>query len=346
MKRFCRLTMPAVVTLAALTGLMHAAKAQSVEEFYKGKVMRMLIGYGPGTGDDLYARTLGRHLEKHIPGHPQIVPQNMPGAGGITMLNNLYNIAAHDGTSIGLVRRNLLAEPLFGTEQAKFEALKFTWLGSMSQETALCSTWHTSGIKGLDDAKTQEVLVGSTGQASGSYQFPILLNAIFGTKFKPLLGYPDSGSIGLAMERGEIHGYCSFTLSAIRSARPQWLTEKKINILAQLATKKHPDLPDAPLILDMTGDPVARSAMTLVFADQEIGRPVAAPPNVPKDRAEALKAAFMATMEDPAFLDEAKRAGIEIDRPVDGPTVEAVLKAIYASSPTAIEKVLAIRNAK
>jgi tripartite-type tricarboxylate transporter receptor subunit TctC len=325
---------------------MQAAKAQSVEGFYKGKVVRILIGYGPGTGDDLYARTLGRFMAKHIPGNPEIVPQNMPGAGGMTMLNNLYNSAARDGTYIGLVRRNLLAEPLYGTEQAKFDALKFTWLGSMGQETALCSTWRTSGIKTIDDAKSHEVLVGSTGQASGSYQFPILLNAIFGTRFKPLLGYPDSGAIGLAMERGEIQGYCSFTLSAIKSARPQWLSEKQINILAQLTTRKNPELPDVPLIMDMTDDPIAKAAMTLVFADQEIGRPVAGPPDIPKERADALRAAFMATMKDPAFLEEAKRSSMDIDGPIDGPAVETVLKAIYASPPAAIEKVLAIRKTK
>lgn len=334
----------AVIAVVGLSA--EPIKAQSAEEFFKGKTLRMLIGYGPGTGDDLYARTLGRHLDRHIPGKPQIVPQNMPGAGGMTMLNHLYNAAPRDGTAIGLVRRNLLAEPLFGTDQAKFEADKFTWLGSMSQETALCSTWHTSGVKTLDDAKAREVLVGSTGQSSGSYQFPVLLNALFGTKFKPLLGYPDSGSIGLAMERGELHGYCSFTLGAIKSARPQWITEKQINILAQLTTKKHPELPSVPLIMDLTNDPLAKQAMTLVFADQEIGRPVAGPPDVPKERLEALKAAFMATMKDPAFLEDAKKSGMEIDGPVDGPAVASVLKAIYASPKSAVEKVLAIRDAK
>jgi tripartite-type tricarboxylate transporter receptor subunit TctC len=346
MKRLRTGVMRTIIALTAAPGLASLAQAQSAGEFYRGKVVRLLIGYGPGTGDDLYARSLARHMEKHIPGNPQVVPQNMPGAGGMTMLNHLYNAAARDGTYIGLVRRNLLAEPLFGTEQAKFEALKFTWLGSMSQETALCSTWRTTGVKTLEDAKQKEVLVGSTGQASGSFQFPILLNVIFGTRFKPLLGYPDSSAIGLAMERGELHGYCSFTLSAIKSARPQWLSEKQINILAQLTTKKHPALPDVPLILDMTDDPAAKAAMTLVFADQEIGRPVAGPPDLPKDRAEALRAAFMATMKDPAFLDEAERAGMDIDGPVDGPAVQAVLKAIYASPPEAVEKVIAIRDTK
>lgn len=336
-----------VAVLTILVGLMAGpALAQSAEEFFKGKTLRMLIGYGPGTGDDLYARTLGRHLDRHIPGKPQIVPQNMPGAAGMTMLNHLYNAAPRDGTTIGLIRRNLLAEPLFGTDQAKFEADKFTWLGSMSQETALCSTWHTSGVKSLDDAKAREVLVGSTGQASGSYQFPVLLNALFGTKFKPLLGYPDSGSIGLAMERGELQGYCSFTYGAIKSARPQWLSENQINVLAQLTTKKHPDLPKVPLIMDLTNDALAKQAMTLVFADQEIGRPVAGPPDVPKERVDALKAAFMATMKDPAFLDDAKRSGMEIDGPIDGPAVAAVLKAIYASPKAAVDKVLAIRDVK
>ncbi len=336
-----------VTALAVVAGFLAGpAHAQSAEEFFKGKTLRMLIGYGPGTGDDLYARTLGRHLDRHIPGKPQIVPQNMPGAAGMTMLNHLYNAAPRDGTAIALIRRNLLAEPLFGTDQAKFEADKFTWLGSMSQETALCSTWHTSGVKTLDDAKAREVLVGSTGQASGSYQFPVLLNALFGTKFKPLLGYPDSGSIGLAMERGELQGYCSFTYGAIKSARPQWLSENQINVLAQLTTKKHPDLPKVPLIMDLTGDALAKQAMTLVFADQEIGRPVAGPPDVPRERVDALKAAFMATMKDPVFLDDAKRSGMEIDGPIDGPAVESVLKAIYASPKAAIDKVLAIRDVK
>jgi tripartite-type tricarboxylate transporter receptor subunit TctC len=318
--------------------------AQTPEEFYSRKAVRMLVGFGAGTGNDLYMRVLARHLGKHIVGHPIIVPENMPGAASLGMINYLYNAAPRDGSVIGMPSRNLLTEPLFGNPQARFKASEFSWLGSMSRDTALCFTWHASGIRTLDDAKRQEVLVGSTGQASNSFFFPRLLNSLFETKLKPIIGYPDSGAIGIAMERGELQGYCSFTLAGIRSARPQWLEQKQINILVQMTLRPHRDLPGVPAVTDLTSDASARRLLALVLEDQEMGRPLAGPPNMPSDRLQALRAAFDEVLRDPDFLADAKRSGVEVDGPIDGEAVGKIVDELYATPRDIIERVKALRD--
>jgi tripartite-type tricarboxylate transporter receptor subunit TctC len=230
---------------------------------------------------------------------------------------------------------------LFGNENAKFEARKYSWIGSMSRDASLCFTWHTSDIKTIDDAKKREVLVGSSGVNGSSHQFPMLLNALIGTKFKPLLGYVDSAGVGLAMERGELEGYCSFTWGSIKSARPKWIEDKQIRILLQLTLTKHPELADVPMVLDLAQDEASRQAFTLVFADQEMGRPVAGPPDVPPERLAALREAFDATMADPEFRADASQMKIDID-PIDGKAVERVLDRLYATPKSVIDRVSAI----
>jgi hypothetical protein len=244
-------------------------------------------------------------------------------------------------SAIGLPARNLFVEPLFGNDNARFEAKKFNWLGSMSTDVALCFSWHNSGVATIQDAMKREVLVGSTGVSSGSYMFPQLLNAMLGTRFKPVLGYPDSAGIGIAMERGEVAAYCSFTWASIKSARPKWVEDKQINMLLQLTIRKHAELPNVPLVMDFAPDEAARQAFSLVFADQEMGRPVVAPPGVPADRLAALRDAFEATMKDQDFRVEAGRTGIEIS-PIDARAVEQVIDEIYATPKSVIEKVKAI----
>ncbi len=303
--------------------------------------LRILVGCGTGAGYDVYARLLGRHIGKHLPGRPAIVIQNMPGAASLTMTNYMYNVATRDGTAIGLPARGLFIEPLFGNENAKFDAKRFTWIGSMSRDVATCFAWHTSGIVKVEDAMKREVLVGSSGVNGSSHQFPLIVNALIGTKFKPLLGYVDSAGVGLAMERGELEGYCSFTWGSIKSARPKWIEQKQINILLQLTTAKHPELPDVPLVMDYAKDEAARQAFALVFADQEMGRPVVAPPEVPAERVAALRQAFDATMKDRDFLADAARMAIDID-PIDGAGVEQILARIYATPKDVIERVKAI----
>jgi tripartite-type tricarboxylate transporter receptor subunit TctC len=335
-----------VFALLISTAQQVPAAAQSVEDFYRGKTMRMLVGYGPGTGNDIYMRVLARHLGQHIPGKPNIVPENMPGAASLTMINYLYNVAARDGSVVGMPSRNLLVEPLYGNNLAKFDARKFTWLGSMGRDTALCFTWHTSGITTLDQAKTRKVLLGSTGTASPSTLFPRLLNKLFGTQFDPLVGYPDSGAIGLAMERGEVLGYCSFTLAATRSAHPDWLTEKKINILAQLTLHPSPDLKDVPSIMDFAKDETTREALTFAFGDQEIGRPLAGPPDVPADRVRALRRAFDETIKDPEYLADAKQASVDLDGPLGGDAVAKVVDELYATPVSVVDVVRTVGEQK
>lgn len=335
-------TKAAIVAFAcAISGL---AQAESSEEFFRDKQLRMVVGYGPGTGNDIYMRHLMKHIAGHLPGKPTIVPVNMPGAASLTMTNYLYNVAPRDGTVVGMPSRNLLIEPLLGNPQAKFDALKFTYIGSISRETALCFTWHTSGITTLDQAKKEEVLVGSTGPASGSTIFPRALNSLFGTQFKPVTGYPNSGAIGIAMERGEVKGYCSFPLAAIRSARPHWLQENRINILLQLATRADPDLPNVPLVMDLAKDEEQRQIMTLMFADQEMGRPLVGPPEM--ERAADWRRAFDATMTDPDFLSEAKKIGLTVDGPIDGAEVRKVVERLYATPPHVVEAVGKLRQTK
>jgi tripartite-type tricarboxylate transporter receptor subunit TctC len=318
----------------------------SVADFYKDKKVRMLVGYGIGTGNDVYMRLLARHLGKNIPGQPTIMPENMPGAGSMVMMNYLYNVAPHDGTVIGVPSRNLALEPLLGNEQARYDALKFVWIGSMTREVSTCITWHTSGVNTIEDAKRREVTVGATGAPADSNIFPKLLDAFLGTKFKTVLGYPDSAAVGLAMERRELDGYCSFTWSAIKSARPQWVAEKKIHLLLQLSLSPHPELAGVPLVMDLAKDEASRQVFALAFGTQKMGRPVAAPPDVPLDRVQALRQAFDATMADPEFRDDAARGGLELDSPISSREVTDILEQIYATPKSLVARFKSIRDGR
>ncbi len=336
----------AALLLAAPYATSHAAAQSpgSVASFYQDKKVRMLVGYGVGTGNDLYMRLLARHIGKHIPGRPTILPENMPGAGSMVMMNYLYNVAPRDGTVLGVPSRNLAVEPLIGNEQARYQALSFNWLGSMSRDVSTCITWHTSGIDTIEAARRREVPVGATGAPADSNIFPKLLNAVLGTRFKTVLGYPDSAAIGVAMERREIDGYCSFTWSAIKSARPQWVAQKEINVLLQLSLSKHPELPDVPLVMDLASDEASREMFALAFGTQKMGRPVIAPPGLAAERVEALRQAFDATMEDPEFLEDARRSILDVDGPIPGTEVDAILRRIYATSKDVVAKFAAIRT--
>jgi len=315
--------------------------AADVADFYRGKTLRILVGYGTGSGYDVFARLLGRHVGKHVPGQPNVIIQNMPGAASLTMANHMYHVAPRDGTAIGLPARWVFVDPLFGNENARFDARRFALIGSMSREVATCFTWHTSGVRTIEETMRREVLVGSSGVAGTSYLLPLLLNALIRTKFKPILGYPDSAAVGIAMERGEVEGYCSFTWGSIKSARPKWIEQKQINILLQLGLEKHPELAHVPLVMDYASDEATRQAFALVFADQEIARPVFAPPDVPADRVAALRRAFDATMKESDFMADAARTAIDID-PVDGKAAEQVLARIYATPKDVVERVKAI----
>jgi tripartite-type tricarboxylate transporter receptor subunit TctC len=327
-----------VAAMGALAASAPAQAADAVANFYKGKTIQVLVGFGPGGGYDLYARTLARYMGRHIPGNPTMVPQNMPGAGGVKSMNYLYNVARKDGTVIGTFARGLVVEPLLGHAQGtQFEAAKFSWIGSVSNEVSVCAFWSTSGIKTWDDLQKKPTIIGASAAGADSEIFPTVLRNMFHLPIKVVTGYSGGGAdINLGMARGEVTGRCGWSWSSLLSQSKPLLEGKKINIVLQLALQKHEDLPDVPLIMDLPTTLENKAALKLIVSRQSIARPFAAPPGLPADRLAALRAAFDATMKDPQFLAEAKRLDLEV-RPVSGPEVETLIKEIYASPPNVVK---------
>ena len=311
--------------------------AQSPAEFYKSKNVELYIGYSVGGGYDLYARTIARHIGKHIPGNPTIVTKNMEGAGSLRLANWLYNVGSKDGAVFGTIGRGTGFDPLLGHKGASFDATKFTWIGSANNEVSVCVAWHTTGITKFEDLLTKEMTVGGTGSAADTDQFPKIANGVLGTKMRVITGYPGGNDVGLAMERGEVKGRCGWSWSSVKSTHQAWMTDKKINVLVQLALAKHPDLPDIPLITDLAKTDEQRQVLKLIFARQVMGRPYLAPPGLPKDRVEALRKAFMDTMRDKDFLADAEKSQLEIT-PVAGDEIERLVKEVYATPPEIAQK--------
>jgi tripartite-type tricarboxylate transporter receptor subunit TctC len=324
----------------AAVALASSAHAQSVADFYKGKTIDLYIGYSSGGGYDVYARVLSRHIGKHIPGNPNVVTKNMPGAGSLVLANWLYNVGPKDGTAFGTIGRGTGFDPLLGAPNAKFDAVKFNWIGSMNDEVSVCGVWHTTGITKFEELMQKEVFVGGTGPAADTDQFPKILNGVLGTKFKIVPGYPGGNDVNLAMERGEVQGRCGWSWSSVIATHKQWYDEKQFRVLVQLSLNKHPDLPDVPLIMDLAKTDEQKLIFRLVFARQVMGRPFLAPPGVPQDRVAALRKAFMDTMNDPAFKAEADKAQLEIT-PVSGEDVQKLVIDVYKDTPPAIAKKVA-----
>ena len=324
-------------TAALLFLLPAAAPAQSPAEFYKGKNVDLYIGYSVGGGYDVYARMVARHMGKHIPGNPTIVPKNMEGAGSLRLVNWLYNIGPKDGSAFAIIGRGTAFNPILGIPGAQFEGPKFTWIGSANDEVSVCATWHTSGVTKFDELMAKEIAVGGTGASDDTVQFPRVLNGVLGTKMKIVSGYPGGNDAVLAMERGEVHGRCGWSWSSVMATHKNWLDEKKINILLQLALEKHPDLPNVPLVTDLAKTDEQKQILRLIFARQVMGRPFVAPPGIPQDRAEALRKAFMDTMKDKEFLAEAEKAGLEIT-PVPGEQIQKLVQDVYNTPPEIAKK--------
>ncbi len=343
MQQLIKRALAGLVLAGVAAGLMApaTASAHAVADFYEGKTITLYVGYSPGGGYDTYARTVARHMTKHIPGNPNIVTKNRPGAGSMLLANELYNILPKDGTVIGTIGRGIPMEPLFGTAEAKFDPSKFNWLGSANNEVSVCVSWHASPIKTFDDLLTTPMIVGGTGPGADTDTFPKVMNNIIGTKLKLVTGYPGGNDILFAMERGEVEGRCGYSWSSAKSRKADWLRDKKMIVLVQMSTAKHPDLPDVPFVMDMAKSEKDKQVLALIFARQAWGRPFLAPPGVPADRVKALQAAFMATMADPDFLKDATKQRLEI-APISGEKIGELMADLYASSP---EIVLAAREA-
>ena len=309
----------------------------SLAQAQSGKVIELYIGYSVGGGYDVYARLLARHMGRHLPGSPVIVPKNMEGAGSLRLANWLYKAAPKDGSVFGTIGRGIAFDPLLGTEGAQFKAAEFGWLGSANDEVSVCASWGKTGITRFEDFYARTIFVGGTGAGADTDVFPKAMNTMLGTKLKLVTGYPGGNDITLAMQRGEVEARCGWSWSSIKSNHPQWVKDGTIKLLVQLSLDKHADLPQVPLIMDMVKTPEQRAVLRLIFARQVMGRPFLAPPGVPAERLAILRRAFMDTMQDKAFLAEADKIKLEIT-PVTGEAVQKLVAEIYATPPEIVKQ--------
>ena len=328
------------MSIALLTAL--PVYAQNVEQFYTGKTISLYIGYTVGGAYDLYGRLVARHIGKHIPGNPTVVPINMQGAGSLKLMNWLYNAAPKDGTAIGTVNQSAPFVPLVGERQlARFDAMEFTWIGSVNDEVSVCVSWERTGITRFDQLYEKELIIGTTGPGADEYFLHALLRGISDAKIRSITGYVGGNEINAAMERGEVDGRCGWAWSSIKSTRARWLEQGTINVLIQFGLRKHPDLPDIPLIMDLAKNEEDRQILRLIMASGVFGRPFVAPPGLPADRAAALKTAFDATMVDADFLAEADLLQAEIS-PVSSATLQQLLIETYATPSHIVERARAL----
>jgi tripartite-type tricarboxylate transporter receptor subunit TctC len=318
------------VTLAVLLAVLPgtALGQPSVEDFYRGKKLDMVIGYSPGGTYDLYARLVARHLGNYIPGRPLIVPRNMPGAGSRAATTWVYSIAPKDGTVLATADQSLSLQQAAGDKRINLDTTKLTYIGNPNIENNTTATWHTTGIKTIDDAKRREVTMGATGGSTSS-QYPKAMNALLGTKFRIILGYPGGNDVNLAMERGEVDGRGSNSWTSWKATRPDWIAEKKINILVQIGLAKAADLPDVPLLLDLATNDDDRRLLRVLSASTNIGRPIFTTPDAPTERVAALRRAFDAMVRDPAFLEQARREHFDIE-PTTGEAMQQLVSEIVA----------------
>jgi tripartite-type tricarboxylate transporter receptor subunit TctC len=322
-------------SIAVVLALSAPAKAQSVEEFYRGKTITISVGFTAGGGYDLYARVLGRHLGRHIVGNPSVVVQNMPGAGSLKATQYVYGVAPKDGTVLATVSRGMVTDPLLN--DAKFDATKLTWIGSVTSETSICATWQNSPVKTWDNMFEREFTLGGSAAGADPDTFALILRNVFGAKVRLVTGYPGGNDINLAMERGEVDGRCGWSWSSLKSQK-NWLPQ--INLLAQFAVEKNADIPQVPWTIERAANDEQRQVLRLLTAGQFLGRPFFSTPDIPADRREALRAAFDATMKDAQFLAETTKLDLEVT-PVSGKTIDGFLADLYRTPKEVVRKATA-----
>lgn len=326
------------ICLAAAIAAPTAARAETVAEFYKGKDIKMLIGQPVGGGYDTYARFFARHLSHFMPGAPNVIVQNMPGAGGVVMTNTLVAAQPRDGTVIGAAAGSVSTAALFGASGARYDARELGWIGSLNSEVGLVVSYKTAPVQKLADIYTTEFIVGGSGATDGNVIFPRSMNQVLGTKFKVIPGYGGTANVVLAMERGEIHGTGSWHYSSISVARPTWLEDGTINVLTQLSLKRHPKVPNTPTVIELAKTDEQRAILELIFAQQDMGRPIYGPPGMPADRKASLRKAFDDFVKDPKVQAEAIAIKIEINNPMPGAEIDKQIERLHAMSPDVVRK--------
>ena len=307
--------------------------AQSAADFYRGKQVALIVAASTGGGYDTYGRTVARHLGEHIPGKPTVVVQNMPAAGGLGAANHTYNVAAKDGTVITLFQNTVPLEPFFENKQAQFDAARFGWLGTPTAEVALYMFWHTSKIKTLKDAQTQDYVAGAAGAASTPAFYGRVFNQILNMKARFISGYPGQNEILHALEGGEVEAMASPFWSSLKTSRPAWYKEGKIRFLFQYGGEDHPELKSVPRALDLLQTDADKTLLSVAAAPLALGRPFAVPPGIPADRLAALRTAMLATFKDPAFIADCAKQRLECDAPRGGEELGNLIGRAYAASP-------------
>jgi len=331
-----------IVVSAAVPAAAQPAANAAAANAVAGKTLRMIIGFGVGGGYDLWARAVAQHMGKHLPGNPTLVPQNMPAGGSLAAANFLYEVAPKDGTVFGLIGRDAPLAPITGVSGARFEPTKMSWLGTPTKETNICIAYHTASVKTVQDLHDKELVVGDVGPGSGTRAYPKALAALLGMKFKLVSGYPSSADIFLAMERGEVQGICE-SLDSVRSRRPDWIATKQVSVLFQGAPETNPELKGVPLARDLARNDEERQAIDFLYAGQGIGRPFAAPPNLPPEVLKMLRDAFDATMRDPEFIADVKKQKFDLD-PENGESLAGLINKIYSTPKSIVDKVTSLVN--
>jgi len=332
--RQARLAGGAIFSLLLLTT---PVAAQPGGDTFAAKSVAMIIGFGPGGGYDLWGRTVGRHIGRHLPGAPTVIPQNMPGAGSYAAASYIFNIAPKDGSVLGIIARDAALGPLSGATGARFDPTRLSWIGTPTKETNVCVAYHTSQVKSVLDLYDKQLIVGDTGPGTGTRSYPKALNELLGMKFKLVGGFPASSDVFLAMERGEVEGICE-SLDSIKIRRPDWIPTRKISILFQGGAEPNPELDGVPFVLDLALTGEQRQALEFLYAGQGIGRPFVAPPDLPPDRLKMLRDAFKATMTDPAFVAEAQKSKLDLE-PEDGEHLAVLIAKIYATPKPIVDKI-------
>jgi tripartite-type tricarboxylate transporter receptor subunit TctC len=326
-----------VVALAVLASLGITASGAQAAEPFAGKTVSMIIGFGPGGGYDLWGRTIARHIGKHLPGKPTVVPQNMPGAGSYVAASYIYNVAPKDGTVMGIIARDAALGPLSGAPGARFDATKISWIGSPTTEHNVCIANRSAKVQDVKQLRDTQLILGDTGPGTGTRSYPKVLNDLFGFKFKLVSGFKSSATVFLAMERGEVDGICE-SLDSVNHRKPDWIPKKTVTVLLQAGDKPHPSLKGVPMVFDLAKTTEERQVLDYLYAGQGIGRPFVAPPDMPADRLKMVRDAFAATLKDPDFLAEAKSHKFSLD-PKSGEELAALIKKIYATPKAVIERV-------
>ncbi|HEY4134199.1 MAG TPA: tripartite tricarboxylate transporter substrate-binding protein [Alphaproteobacteria bacterium] len=334
---FVRTAVLAGLFACAATGA-SAQQDPSIEKFYKGQNLRLILSAGEGGGYGTYAFAIKPYFEKYLPGHPTIIIQHMQGAGGVVAANWLGNVAAKDGSVMALLHRGAVSiTPLFGAQGIKYDPSKFGWIGSMNSEISVCASWFTSPIKTFEDLKKQPLIVGGLGPGSDTDIMPNMINNLFGTQMKLVTGYNSGGAIQLAVERGELQGRCGWSVSSIIATKPDWITEKKLNFLVQIGVDKHESLPDVPLLSELASDQETKDILEVIVSPQLMGRPFLTPQDIPPARLAALRKAFDDAMADPGFIADANKAKLEYSH-VSGQRIEDVVKHLYSLPRPIIDK--------